>query len=523
MNPLASNQPVLRVLTLVSALSLIVLLVACGSSNSNPPTNPVGFSTSSLSGTYVFTSQGYDAVQGLPLNIAGVLVADGNGSLTSGTIDIVGPDVSEPSPIGQPLTGSYTVSSDGRGKATLKSSYTTFGLDFVLSSSSHGLVTEFDGNGGGSGTLDLQTTPITSLSQLAGPFAFSLAGADSNDNSFATEGAFALGSNGSSTAGVEDFNDAANVIPNVALSATATVGSGTGPGTLTLSTANFVLTFDYYAIDATHLKLIETDLNQALAGDVFTQTGATIPTGTSVFSMSGGVSGPLANAGFLSYDGNTFTGTEDVNNNGTTLSQLGFTGIPSAVGPVGGRLIVNLSGFDPATQWVLYPSSGGVLLLETDSSNISIGAAYAQQSGAALASTQAYGMNLSAFNTTNSYAENDIAQFTTASNAFTGVVDISDNYGNGDVLASQTLAGSYTLDTPSTGRGEATTTANGVSYVNFNFYAVNASQFLILETDSNQIGAGVLQSQTPPSGSVAQARVLIVHPIVRPHGALKRK
>ena len=132
-------------------------------------------------------------------------------------------------------------------------------------------------------------------------------------------------------------------------------------------------------------------------------------------------------------------------------------------------------------------------------------------------------MNLSAFNTTNSYAENDIAQFTTASNAFTGVVDISDNYGNGDVLASQTLAGSYTLDTPSTGRGEATTTANGVSYVNFNFYAVNASQFLILETDSNQIGAGVLQSQTPPSGSVAQARVLIVHPIVRPHGALKRK
>jgi hypothetical protein len=523
MNPLAFTQPVRRVLTLISALALIALSVACGSGHSNPATNPVGFSTSSLSGTYVFTSQGYDSLQGLPLNIAGVLVADGKGSLTSGNIDIVGSDISEPSTISQPLTGSYSVSSDGRGKATLKSSYGTVGLDFVLTSSSHGLVTEFDGSGGGSGTLDLQSTPITSLSQLAGPFAFSVAGADGNDNSFATEGAFTLGSTGSSTAGVEDFNDAANIIPNVPLTAAATTGSGTGPGTLTLSTANFALTFDYYAIDATHLKLIETDLNQTLAGDVFTQTGATIPTGASVFSMSGGVSTPLADAGFLNYDGNTFTGTEDVNNSTTVLSQLPFTGIPSSGGAVGGRLVVNLTGFDPATQWILYPSSGGVLMLETDSLNVSIGAAYTQQSGAALASSQAYGMNLSAFNNTNDYAEDDIAQFTTASNAFTGVVDINDNYGNSNALASQTFAGSYTLDTPSTGRGEATTTANGGAYVNFNFYAVTASQFLILETDGSQVGAGVLQSQTAPSGSVSQSRALLVHPIVRPHGALKRK
>ena len=77
--------------------------------------------------------------------------------------------------------GSYTITSDGRGKATL-SAANPFGnsmtLDFVLSSKEHGLVTEFDGNGSGSGTLDLQSA--VTQAQLAGSYAFTLSGIDLN-------------------------------------------------------------------------------------------------------------------------------------------------------------------------------------------------------------------------------------------------------------------------------------------------------------------------------------------------------
>jgi len=60
-----------------------------------------------------------------------------------------------------------SITSDGRGLASLTSAYGTYGFDFVLYSTSSGLITEYDANGTGSGTLDLQTA-VTSLSALAG-------------------------------------------------------------------------------------------------------------------------------------------------------------------------------------------------------------------------------------------------------------------------------------------------------------------------------------------------------------------
>jgi hypothetical protein len=525
MNSLASTQRVRRVVIVLSAITLIVFAGGCGSSGTPPVPNQNGFSNSSLSGTYVFSSQGADAINGFPLAVAGTLVSNGTGGITGGTMDIVTPSFlpTPPSPAAQTITsGSYSVSSDGRGRATLSSAYGSYTMAFVLTSTSHGLVSEFDGNGGGSGTIDIQTTAITSVGQLAGPYAFSAAGADSGGGAFATEGAFVLTASGSSSAGVQDFNDDANPITNLPLAAVATVGSGTGPGTLTLSTGSFVLTFDYYATDATHLKLIETDYNQFLAGDVFTQTGASAPTGILAFTMSGGVNFAISNGGFVTFNGATVTGSEDVNSNGTILSQT-FGGNAGAAGAVGSRVVVNLSGFNPATQWVIYPSSGGFLLLETDTANMTSGTAYTQQSGAALAPSQPYGFSLSAFNITGPNDEDDIAQFTTTTTGFSGVVDINDNFGNGTTTQSLSWSGNYTLDSPATGRGEATTTAGGSGFVSFNFYAVSNNQFLVLETDTNQIGTGMFQMQTAPSGAVAQSHVAMVHPAARPHAAWKRK
>jgi len=267
-----------RIILLV-ALSTLSLLVGCGSSSPKavpPPSG--GFSNSSLSGTYVFSSSGLDVSGGF-LAIAGTLVANGSGSITGGSIDIVGVNTGGAA-TGQAINSSpYSVGVDGRGQARLNTAAGVVTLDFVLTSSSHGLVTEFDGSGSGSGTIDLQAT--VSQAQLAQSYAFSLSGVDTNVNPFATAGSFTLDASGNVTAGVQDFNDAGLTYLNQSLTCVvaATLGSGTGPGSVTFNTTFGQLTFDFYPIDPTHFKFIETDFTQILVGDVFSQTGAAIPNG----------------------------------------------------------------------------------------------------------------------------------------------------------------------------------------------------------------------------------------------------
>jgi len=534
MNSLVSSKCARRLFMALAAISGIFLTASCGNGSNFTPPNNQGFSNSSLNGTYVFSSQGFDSTVGAPLNIAGTLVANGTGSITGGTIDVVdAANANPPTPAGQAITGgTYSIGSDGRGLINLVSSaYGTVSLDVVLSSTSQGLVTEFDNFGGGSGTIDLQAV----VSDLAGPYAFSLAGTDSQDDPIAAAGAFTLNAGGSITEGVEDFNDSGINYAGQALTGAATLGTGTAPGPLTLTTASFALSYDLYPIDTTHFKVIETDYANYLAGDIFTQTGfSTIPAGTLAFTMLGGIgtSNTIANGGYMTFSGNTFTGNEDVNANGNvSTSPVPFTGSAAAGGSIGSRSLVSLTAFVPATSWVVYPSSGGLLMLENDDQAVTNGAAYAQTSGAALAASQGYGLNLSAFNPTQGYVEDDIAQFDTTSTAFNGIIDINDNTGGGNSLNSVGLGATYTLDSsPATGRGEAVTTAGGDDYISFTFYAVTNSQFLLLETDGTtgpvgaQIGTGTFLLQSGSAGvAAAQSHAAIVHQVVHPRAAHTHK
>jgi len=503
-------------------LLTLALLAGCGSSSPTPVAPPSGgFSASNLNGTYVFSSTGLDA-SGEFLAMAGTVVANGSGKITGGTIDIVGLDVAPTTPIAQPISaGTYTVTADGRGQIKLG----VVTLDFVLTSSAHGLITEFDGNGSGSGTIDLQSS--VTLAQLAGSYAFSLSGADNSGEPVATAGSFTLDTTGDVTGGVQDFNDDGFVYyAQTILSGTATLGTGTGPGSITLNntltgSTLSTLTFDYYPIDATHMKLIETDYNQILAGDAFSQTGATIPTGAMVFTVAGlGTEGGVAAGGLMTSDGtgNFSNGLEDVNNAGSVSpAQLPFSGTldAGASGPVGGRVLVNMSGFTPAIQFVMYPSSGGLLMLETDGLAITSGAAYAQTSQT-FAASEGYGLNLSAFNT-GGFEEDDIAEFATTASAFSGIVDINDA-GVGTYFSKSFSSTTYTPP-DGTGRGYAATIESGNSFISYLFYVVNTSTVLILETDSNQIGAGTIELQGTPGG--AQARIALVHPSMRSRSALR--
>lgn len=530
MNPHAFTKSARRLLMALAAMSSILLIAGCGNSSSTTTPNPVGFTTASLTGTYVFSSQGFDN-GGLPLAVAGALVSNGTGGITGGTMDVIDAGFTTiPATAAQAITsGSYAIASDGRGQASLTSAYGTYIFDFVLTSTSHGLVSEFDGHGDGSGTLDLQAA-VASQSALAGPYAFSLAGSDGSSNlaPFAAAGAFTLDQNGNITTGtgIEDFNDAA-VVGNEPLTAgAATLGSGTGPGAVPLAISSFPnAAFDFYPIDAAHWKLIETDYNDFLAGDAFTQTGAsTIPTAAMAFTMTGGIGSPIAAGGFVTVSGTSVTGTADVNADGSVVTGTTIAGTASTPGAVGGRVVISFTDFNPATRLAVYPSSGGLLMLETDQNNVTVGAAQLQAAGVAIGTSQAYGLSLSAFNTGGPNDENDIAQFTTSSGGFTGTVDVNDNFFTGNTaLASAAFSDTTALAVDSTGRCQASTIAAGGAFVSFICYAVSSNTFLLLETDSNQIGVGTFELQSAPSSAaVAHRAISMVRPMTRSH-AVKRR
>ena len=191
----------------------LAVLAGCGGSGFNSPTPPPtgSFSNSDLNGTYVFSVTGSD-VNFAFLTMVGTFTANGSGGITGGTVDINDPLFSAPV-LGLPITGgTYRVTSDGRGQATLTAT-TPFGSSisacFVLASSSHGLIIEFDGNGTGSGTLDMQST--VTQGQIAESYAFNFTGISSLQQLhwsravLATAGAFTLDGNGNVTTGVRRF------------------------------------------------------------------------------------------------------------------------------------------------------------------------------------------------------------------------------------------------------------------------------------------------------------------------------
>ncbi len=444
-----------RAFLAVAAITGIIFAASCGSSSS-APTNPVGFSNASLNGTYVFSSTGTDSSSGSFLALAGAITADGNGHITAGNVDVVDYDAGFGSGA---ATGSYSVGTDGRGQFTVSvTGVQSFSFDFALSSTGHGLVTEFDDFGTGSGTLDLQTS-LTGLNQLANSYALSLAGADVGDSfPIATAGSITFNSSGVSTAGVEDFNQ--NGIPETgtSLSGSVTLGTGLAPGSIVLNNAlGSDSQFDFYPIDATHFKVIETDLTNALlAGDFYSQADASIPSGQVVFTMAGGTNniGPTVIGGYATTDnrGNISAGSEDINEFGTFVSSIAFSGSAGSAG-VGGRVVVTLTN-SPATTWILYPTGGyGLLILEADSANVALGAAYAQ-SATAIAATQDFGFNLTGINIGDEVEVDDIAQFASlASTSSPNLTGLIDENADGDFARSLTFSATYTPDSGSTGRG----------------------------------------------------------------------
>jgi hypothetical protein len=500
-------------------LSLAVL-VGCGGTTFNSSTPPPtgSFSDSNLSGTYVFSAVGSNS-SGVFFALVGILTANGSGGITGGTLDLNDPTLGV-FPGLVISSGTYRVTTDGRGTATLNTSQGSIGLAFVLSSSSHGLVTRYDSSGTGGGTLDLQST--VTQSQIAGSYAFNFTGISSLNTTtgaqptLATVGAFTLDATGNMTSGVEDFNNNGSSIGLTSLALSGSVNLATVPGVATLTTSAGILNFDVYLVDATHLKLVEVDAAPIMVGDAFAQTSS-IPTGPNVFTVAGFDSvalGPFTAAGIIVTDGNgnVTGGSEDINDAFLASTVSNFTGSYPALS--GGRTELTLVGFNngangilcTACQFAAYPSSGGLQLLEIDSAGSTNGIAY-PQTPTALASAQGYGLNLTGVNLgngTGAFEEDDIAEFTNTSGSFAGLIDYNDQ---GSLSPDQKFSATYAADATINGRGTvASSSFNLVSY------SVDSSTTVFVEVDSNQIGLGSFGLQTPTAKSnIAAMHLAALH------------
>lgn len=488
--------------------SALGILAGCGGGNTgitNPTPPPSGgFSNSNLKGTYVFSITGADSSSGF-LTAAGTFVANGSGGITGGSLDMNDPNFSAPLTNSAIAGGKYSITADGRGQATLTTT-TPFSsplqVDFVLTSSNGGLITEFDNNGSGSGTLDLQTS---TAQPAAGTYVFGLSGI-SGFNAMTgggipagAVGAITLDASGAAT-GSYDYNN--NSTPSLLTLTSGSVTAGS-PGKATLATSGGTLNFDVYSIDDSHMKMIEVDTGLILAGDLFSQPSTAFPSGQVVFTMAGfdaGISAPLALGGYMTSDGtSTITaGVEDFNDGGTSDSTpVSFTG---ALSPASGRYQVQFSNFENGGNgangtytFAAYPSSGGIELIEIDGNGVTSGVAFAQSS-TALAASQGYAMNVSAENQNLGVEEDDIAEFTTTSSSFTGVVDVNDE--GQQIIPSQRFTGTYSPDTPATGRGIFNSSNFGGVY-----YTVDNSDALFLELDPTQLGLGTLEAQSASAKS----------------------
>lgn len=531
-----------RFLVAPAILFAFAALTGCGGNGSgitNPVAPPSGsFSNSNLKGTYVFSVSGTDFINsGAPYALVGAFAANGSGGITGGTFDMndaqFGANNVSPVANASITGGSYTLGVDGRGRVTLNCTtpFSTNGiiLDFVLEDSSHGLVTQFDGNASGSGTLDLQTSGVSP----AGSYAFSLSGATIAGSSFATVGNFAVGSGGAIT-GLEDFNDGGVAAPNEALSGSLAFGPSSTPAT-TLITGPFgTLTFDVYAIDSTHLKMIELDQVAILSGDAFTQTSPGIPAQTMAFTLAGGLSAPVAIGGFMVSDGNgniTNASSEDVNNGGTLAPTLNFSAQYAQSG-TGRFLLNNFSNFFGGTIYAAYPSSGGLLLLEIDDSGLMAGAAFTQTAPSAFSTSSGYALNLSGINQSAGAEVDDIAAFSTSATGTTVTGVIDENSPVSGPSYALALSGTYTLPTNDRGAISATAGNNSTSTINggvaLMFYAVDGTTFPFIQTDNTtgQVATGVLLTQNPSAASASasvRSRMFVAPPLFRSHTTLRKK
>jgi len=371
-----------------------------------------------LSGQYSFLFQGFDANGAVAL--VGSMLADANGKITGGSVDSARAPTAQSTGIvlGQSLTGSYSMGSDGRGTMELVATNTqntppvvlTTDYDLVMDSS--GNINFFENNSStldndpvhthGSGIMKLVTSSSLGASSFNGNYAFLLRGYDLANSPTALGGVIQADGVQSIKPGTGDYNEGGTFSSNLGLSGSFSFGSGTRgsingltfelPGKSAYS-LNYVFRFvspsDLFVVasdptDATHPRLsgeliLQAPTIQLNASGALSTPSVASGTGESSnkSTVFAGILTPVANstAGCVAGAANCVTLSYDENNAGTIDApsfignfQIGSNGrvLFSNLGPSGGTQRVAVAYLTGAEQGFTLGSDAAVTTGELD-------------------------------------------------------------------------------------------------------------------------------------------------------------
>lgn len=497
-----------------------------------------------LKGTYILQAQGLDSTFGQTYQVAGAVVLDGNGGVTGGeqTVNLVDPIVGSLLSKSDPISGgSYFLGADGRGEIILNTGDTSVGANgtetftLVFLSSSQGLIAQEDGTASASGTLDLQTAVATP----SGGYAFVVGGTDvASLSQTAFGGVFNIDSANtiSGLGSVSDQNLAGTLTQNSTLSGSLSNPDAFGALTidLTIGFASGPVQFTAYVVDATHMKLIESDNNAGVGfgstdGLAISQGAATGTfkslasfSGNYVFGvlgedLSGGIPSTMTSAGVFTSDGagnlnSGFTDTlfqancvqKTCTTGGITGAQISaaFSGHYTMVLNGKGRVRVMPSVFSPSPLpafhhlLIFYLTGNGTPALVLDGGDLTVAQSYGSvgtgiaypQSAGPFTFAGKYGFSL----TQQNGSETDsTGQWTADPNALTlaGTMDTP-------AAPNAALTGSFVAPGPD-GRfaGNLSGSALAFNGPTMDFYTIDSSHGFFVETD--------LTNSTSPSATVS--------------------
>ena len=313
-----------------------------------------------LKGNYAMLLNGWKTSATTASSVLGSFMADGNGNITGGVLDIA--DQNNSAPTNTTFTGKYCVGSNNLATVTMNPAVgNTSTLEAALDASDgNGHIIEYDNSGLlASGLLRQQTTSAFSTAAIKGNYAFGLVGADQSAGRFAAAGQFNADGNGD-LVGESDNDDNGSLLSQQTFSASgfsvASSGTQAGRGTAAITgVTNRTTNFVFYVVNANEMLMMAIDTETTpviLAGQVLVQasslTDSTLD-GVSVIEIQDLDTGNSpatseAQAGILTVTNpGSFSLAMD-DNDGGTLKSNAITGDYSVESSTGRMTLSNVTG-----------------------------------------------------------------------------------------------------------------------------------------------------------------------------------
>lgn len=483
-------------------------------SSGGPPT---GGAPALISGQFVFLVRGETANTGT-YGLSGAIALDQNGNVTGGEQNYVSVGgANSPEPGGDSITGGkLTAAANGRATLTIITNNNAVGVNgtetfsIAVVNSKHALIEEFDSSAISCGSLDFQTLGPGGLAEINGPFAWFVQG--KRDNYVETFGGLMSGDgtgNGHVTVDVNDSGSGEHGGSNVG---TYTAPDAFGRGTFTTPAATLLV---YYVVTPKVFRLVTFDTGWADVGSAY--AGVTNASNATlhqklIFADSSffSIGASFAAAGQMTFDGNgNVSGFADVNELGQATA-ASFTGTYTVNSDGYGSITITPGNTQDVSALGLYLADPTINFADPNSSSSSGGGLFAViidldtklvGSGVLIVPGSQVGPPSGNFaqqlQATNTNHEVDAVGFESVSGtAITGTEDLNDVLNAGLETA---LSSTATVSADSTNSGRflvqsslASTPAQTQKFV---LYQISNTQFLVLETDSSQFGAGIIEQQ----------------------------